>query len=114
LDVIHHAAQVPCRAVLFDTYSKADGNLWSHLPIRELAPLISTIRATGLQVVLGGSLSGESVVLACGLDPDYIAVRGAACRHSRNGPVDLDRVRALADLVHGTSGDRRGCSKCGR
>jgi (5-formylfuran-3-yl)methyl phosphate synthase len=114
LDIIHRAAQVPCRAVLFDTYSKADGNLWSHLSVRELTPLISRIRATGLQVVLGGSLSGESAALACGLDPDYIAVRGAACRGSRNGPVDLDRVRALADLVHGTSRDRNGSSKCGR
>jgi (5-formylfuran-3-yl)methyl phosphate synthase len=102
LDIIHRAAEVPCKAVLFDTYSKAAGNLWSHLPIRELAPLISRIRVAGLQIVLGGSLSGESVALACGLDPDYIAVRGAACRGSRSGPVDLERVRALAHLVHGT------------
>jgi (5-formylfuran-3-yl)methyl phosphate synthase len=113
-DIVHQAAQLPCKAVLFDTYSKADGNLWSHLPIRELTPLISRIRTAGLQVVLGGSLSGESVALACGLDPDYIAVRGAACRGSRSGPVDLGRVRALADLVHGASSDRSVSADYGR
>jgi (5-formylfuran-3-yl)methyl phosphate synthase len=98
-EIIHRAVEVPCKAVLFDTHTNTGDSLFSHLTSGELASLIARIRQLGLLVVLGGSLSGDSVVAACELEPDYVAVRGAACRGSRNGPVDLGRVQELADLV---------------
>jgi (5-formylfuran-3-yl)methyl phosphate synthase len=98
-EIIQRATEIPCRAVLFDTFHKAGGNLLSYFPPRELAPWITQIRDAGLQVVLGGRLCEQSAAVACRLQPDYIAVRGAVCRGSRNGPVDLQLVRTLASLA---------------
>lgn len=98
--IVDQSAGLGCRAVLFDTHTKSGGNLFSYLPVNQLKRLVATIRAAGQQVVLGGSLQRQAITIACGLSPDYIAVRGAACRGNRNGSVDLDRVRSLNELLH--------------
>ena len=98
-EIIRRAAELPCKAVLFDTYAKGGGNLFSHLPPVELGQLVAQIRDAGLLVVLGGSLAGDAIDQACVFEPDYIAVRGAACRGARTGPVDLQFVCRLAEQV---------------
>jgi (5-formylfuran-3-yl)methyl phosphate synthase len=98
-EIIRRAAELSCKAVLFDTYAKAGGNLFSHLPSVELGQLVAEIRDAALLVVLGGSLAGNAIDQACVFEPDYIAVRGAACRGARTGPVDLQLVRRLAEQV---------------
>ncbi len=116
LEIIQQAAGLRCQAVLFDTYDKSGGNLFAYLPTDQLERLVAMIRDAGLQVVLGGSLAGQAVTTACQLAPDYIAVRGAACRGTRNGPVDLERVRSLTALLHASAvfssslQDRLGCN----
>jgi uncharacterized protein (UPF0264 family) len=56
-------------------------------------------RQAGLLVVLAGSLSADSIPAALALEPDYVAVRGAACAGSRLSGVEEDRVRELTELV---------------
>jgi uncharacterized protein (UPF0264 family) len=57
------------------------------------------VRAAGLLVVLGGSLSRETIPAAVAMAPDYIAVRGAVCRSTRTGTLDADLVRSFSELV---------------
>ncbi|MCL4207001.1 MAG: hypothetical protein KJ000_31345 [Pirellulaceae bacterium] len=102
-EIIHRAAEVSCKAVLFDTYTKSGGHLFSHLPPAELGHLVTQIRDAGLMVVLGGSLAGDAIDRAVDFAPDYVAVRGAACRGSRTGPVDLELVRRLAEHLRRAS-----------
>jgi (5-formylfuran-3-yl)methyl phosphate synthase len=99
LEIIHQAARLRCQAILFDTHDKSGGNLFAYLPTDQLKRLVAMIRRAGQQVVLGGSLEGQAITTACRLRPDYIAVRGAACRGSRRGSVDLERVRSLIALL---------------
>jgi hypothetical protein len=101
-EIIRRAAEVSCKAVLFDTYTKSGGNLFSHLPPVELGHLVTQIRDAGLMVVLGGSLSGDAIDRAVDFAPDYVAVRGAACRGARTGPVDLELVLRLAEQLRRT------------
>jgi uncharacterized protein (UPF0264 family) len=100
-DVVYHAMRLGCGAVLFDTFRKGQGNLLERMGLDELTRLSRFLRASGLRVVFGGSLGEESIPSVLSLQPDYVAVRGAACRQGRNGTVDLMLVRRLAALVHG-------------
>jgi len=100
-EVIHQALLTRCGVVLFDTCIKANGNLFTHIPQEQLLRMITDIRSAGLSVVLGGSLDETSIVNAHGLQPDYVAVRGAACRGTRTGAIDLQRVRRLSALLRG-------------
>jgi uncharacterized protein (UPF0264 family) len=104
------AIDLGCRAVLVDTYSKtregakAGPDVFDFLPPTRLAPIIDQARAAKMRVVLGGSLTLASLPRALELEPDYIAVRGAACREDRLGELDTSRVRQLADCIRsGTS-----------
>jgi uncharacterized protein (UPF0264 family) len=98
-EIVCLAADLGCGAILFDTYLKSGSNLFTHLGSRDLGDLIAEIRQRGMQVVLGGSLAGPSIIQACGLNPDYIAVRGAACRGSRTGTLDPSKVRELSQTI---------------
>jgi uncharacterized protein (UPF0264 family) len=101
--VIGHAAQVGCRAVLFDTYEKSSGNLFDALPGAKLSSYIAEIRELNMIVALAGSLDEQSVPIAASYAPDVIAVRSAACRDGRHGVVEQEKVRCLAQLIRGTA-----------
>jgi len=97
--ILMQVAGMRCGAVLFDTHTKTGGDLFDHIPRAELGRRIADIRASGRLVVLGGSLRGASIARARDLGPNYIAVRAAACRDTRTGPIDLGRVRELSEAV---------------
>ena len=99
--VIDQAARTGCGAVLFDTRGKRQGDLLDHLSLVQLSPLVARVRRHGMRLVLAGSLAPGSMAAALALRPDYVAVRGAACRGGRTGRIDLQRVRALRELVCG-------------
>jgi (5-formylfuran-3-yl)methyl phosphate synthase len=105
-EIIDQAKRLACGAVLLDTRGKQQGDLLDHLSVAQLAPLVARIRQHALRVVLAGSLGPASIVAALELRPDYIAVRRAACRAGRTSRIELDRVRALSRMIHG-SGRRR-------
>jgi hypothetical protein len=97
--VIEDAASLRCGVVLFDTYDKTRGGLLDYLPLPELCRLTSQSRRAGLRVVLGGGLCPATIPHVLPLQPDYIAVRGAACRYGRTGDLDAALVRELCNLL---------------
>jgi uncharacterized protein (UPF0264 family) len=98
-DVVHHAAQTGCAAILVDTYEKTGRSLLDHLSTDALRRLIADAKGRGMKIVLGGSLGHNAIRRVAALDPDFVAVRGAVCRNGRSGEIDQTLVRRLADLL---------------
>lgn len=98
-DVIEHAVRAHCGAVLFDTYDKQQGCLLDHFDLNELQRLSASVRRHALRVVFAGSLHAQSISEVLHLRPDFVAVRGAACREGRVGRVDRLCVRELAQVI---------------
>lgn len=106
--VIDVGSRLGCRIVLLDTFHKEGGHLLDHLPLAEVADLSRRTRAHGMSLVLAGSLTRALIPQVLPLAPEFVAVRGAACRENRRGVVDAELVRALAnDLSPGAPGIRR-------
>jgi uncharacterized protein (UPF0264 family) len=87
--------------LLVDTYDKSRGGLLDVWPIDGLREFVAAARDTRMLIVLGGSLSIESLPDVLALQPDYVAVRGAACAGHRAGSLDPQRVRELVCIVCG-------------
>jgi (5-formylfuran-3-yl)methyl phosphate synthase len=98
-EIVAVAARCGCGAVLVDTYVKAGATLLDLGAALPLAPLIESARDLGLKIVLGGGLGHESIPRVLALRPDYVAVRGAACRGARTDAVDGTLVRGLKQLL---------------
>jgi uncharacterized protein (UPF0264 family) len=105
-DVIRHGSGVGCTALLVDTFIKGRGDLFTHLTRHELEELLAAARDRCWLTVLGGSLSAEAVPSAAELGPDYLAVRGAACRGGRSGVLDPERVHHLAAALRAARSSR--------
>jgi uncharacterized protein (UPF0264 family) len=98
-NVLASARAVGCAAVLFDTFEKSGGSLIDHLGLPRLKRLIADSREAGLLAVVAGGLGADEIRQVLPLAPDYVAVRGAACRGDRSGHLDSKRVRRLVELV---------------
>lgn len=98
--VLAHAKQVGCGAMLLDTFDKSQGSLMQHCTTVELTQLFITVQRNGLQCVVAGSLGLGEIAQLLPLAPDYVAVRGAACIGDRTGRLHAERVRHLAAVVH--------------
>lgn len=94
-DVLAAAQELGCVALLIDTWDKASGTLVDHLSARDLAAVAEQTRAAGLLFALAGSLRIEHLPLVLAAQPDYVAVRGAACRGGRTGTIDERAIQAL-------------------
>ena len=97
--IIEAAAGLRCGVVLFDTFDKQHGGLLDHLSYQELGHLTDQARQAGLRVVFGGGLCRMTIPQVLSLQPDYVAVRGAACRCRRTGDLDTALVRQLHAVV---------------
>ncbi|MCC7193181.1 MAG: hypothetical protein IT444_10415 [Phycisphaeraceae bacterium] len=92
----HHRAA----GFLIDTAVKDGAGLFDWLTSRELSTLITAARKADILVALAGSLAGESLEKALQLEPDIVAVRGAACPDgAREKTIECSCVRALATRV---------------
>lgn len=100
-DVIRVGRDLGCRALLFDTFDKSRGSLFDHLSIDEVARLSEQSRVAGMMVVLAGSLCLQAFDDAISLRPDYLAIRGDACRGGRLGTLDRARVERWVELLAG-------------
>jgi uncharacterized protein (UPF0264 family) len=99
-DVCAFACERHFGAFLLDTCGKDGSTLldWCSLP--ELIEMRQRCRGSGVPVALAGSLGVEQMGALRPLDPDWFAVRGAACRGGRRtAPIDAGRVRRLVDLL---------------
>ena len=94
-DVLEFAVEAGCVALLVDTYQKSSGDLFSSLGNQSLRNLLEQARRQRLMTVLAGSLRGNAYDAALALQPDYVAVRGAACATKRTAQIDGERVRQL-------------------
>jgi uncharacterized protein (UPF0264 family) len=88
--------------LLLDTWGKDGSTLLDWLSVADLYRLRRRCRADGVQLALAGSLGAEQIAALLPVQPDWFAVRGAACRDGRrSAAVDAAAVRRLASLVGG-------------
>jgi len=99
--VLAAAAECSIKLLLLDTCDKRAGRLLDHLPLPELARLITAAHERGIAVVLAGSLTLEMFHQLLPLTPRYLAVRGAACRAGRTSAIDASLVKQLAATLPG-------------
>jgi (5-formylfuran-3-yl)methyl phosphate synthase len=99
-EVLSRGESLGCRALLVDTFDKLAGSLGRHISPADLQRLIWAARGAQLICVVAGGLGPREIDDVLPLGPDYIGVRGAACRGGRTGQLDAASVRRLADLVH--------------
>jgi uncharacterized protein (UPF0264 family) len=104
-DVCAFALSRPGGVLLLDTFQKAPATrtpprLLDLLPVQKLSLYCVLCRERGVRVALAGSLGPGEVARLLPLGPDWVAVRGAACRGGRReAAVDAGRVRELARLL---------------
>jgi uncharacterized protein (UPF0264 family) len=97
--IVSQAARLGCWGVLFDTYHKSAGDLFRWLPVTQLRRHIDIARCDGLAVALAGSLDQQNIFTALRLRPEVVAVRSAVCRGGREGDVDEEKVKRLAQII---------------
>jgi uncharacterized protein (UPF0264 family) len=104
-DEIHSTAlDIGCRVVLIDTWDKTSGSLFDHWPLEELRFFVDRVRRSGnFMIVLAGSLTGANLLRAAELQPNLVAVRGAACDTGRTSTVSQKRVSKLRMLLESAS-----------
>jgi (5-formylfuran-3-yl)methyl phosphate synthase len=91
-----------CAGLLFDTWDKS----WRTGIDLACKPWIDEARASGRFVALAGGLDVQAIHRVAALEPDIIAVRGAACRGGdRLAAVDPVRVARLAQAVRGSTAE---------
>jgi uncharacterized protein (UPF0264 family) len=94
------AAQLPARLLLVDTFDKRAGDLLEAISRESLLELIDYAREARVRLALAGSLDAAAIEALLPHAPEYIGVRGAACRGGRDGTIEIARVKALASVVH--------------
>jgi uncharacterized protein (UPF0264 family) len=99
-DVLARAPSLGCGAVLLDTFDKTSGSLGRYLSRAALERFVAAARTANLVCVVAGGLGRQEIADILPLVPHYVGVRGAAASGGRTGPLDANRVRQLAELVH--------------
>lgn len=105
-DVIDFACSLSQPVLLIDTCCKDQtmhgrrATLTDWMPQPWIAAAIDRLHAAGGRIALAGSLTLDDIDRLRCLDPDWIAVRGAACDGSdRAAEVDAERVRQIKTLL---------------
>ena len=93
------AAQLPARLLLVDTFDKRTGNLLETVSRETLQELMEHAQESHVRLALAGSLDAVAIEALLPHAPDYIGVRGAACRGGREGAIEISRVKSLALLL---------------
>jgi (5-formylfuran-3-yl)methyl phosphate synthase len=97
--VLSAANEFGCPALLIDTWTKTAGSSFAHWAQESMLPFVERSRRHRLRIVLAGSLGTTQIPQAMALDPDLIAVRGAACEYGRDSVVSHEKVMQLKQLV---------------
>lgn len=99
-DVLDWAVGHGAAGILIDTAAKDGSHLFDWVSLPTLAAWIARARRCGLLVALAGSLRGQPFEHAIDLEPDIVAVRGAACVcGDRRDRVTRRCVARLAKLI---------------
>jgi hypothetical protein len=94
-DVLSFASDAHSPYILVDTFSKHGATLFDVWTSGDLDAFVDSASAAHIGVVLAGSLRLADVPLARKFQPDFIAVRGAACRGGRDGVLDAAAIEQL-------------------
>jgi len=86
-------------AFLIDTAVKDGSTLLDWIAPAALAQLRFELGDAGVPVALAGSLDEATIRTLGPLQPDWFAVRGAACTGGRSGTVCSDRVGRLKAVI---------------
>ena len=86
--VLAAARRLSCRAVLVDTFDKVGPGLTQLWSRAELQSFADAVRDHQLMLVLAGKITATDFDMLLPLEPDYLAVRGAACSADRTGQLD--------------------------
>lgn len=81
--VVDFASANGWQVLLVDTWRKDGTTLLDWLSLGELASLRRQCRASEIRIALAGSLGVEEIEQLRRLEPDWFAVRGAACREGQ-------------------------------
>jgi uncharacterized protein (UPF0264 family) len=99
-DVCAFACAQRWGAFLIDTWGKDGTTLLDWLSADDLSAVKACCRSAGVPIALAGSLGAAQISRLRPLEPDWFAVRGAACHGSRRTlTIDAGRVRRLVDLL---------------
>ncbi|MBM3994762.1 MAG: hypothetical protein FJ303_11500 [Planctomycetes bacterium] len=104
-DVLALACHHPGSMLLVDTHCKDRGRgtgrptMLDWLSVAEVESMCALARQAGVRIALAGSLGLEEISRLLPAQPDWFAVRGAACESGdRESSVSAERVRRLAKL----------------
>lgn len=105
-EVVEFARAWPGAAFLLDTFVKDSSpgtsrpSLLSWLSVVRVTELCRSLHEADVRVALAGSLDAEGITVLRCAEPDWFAVRGAACAGGqRGGCVEARRVRVLVSLL---------------
>ncbi len=99
-EVYEHLLGIGQRVLLLDTFEKDGRSLLDWLDQATIEQLVTRCRTAGVRVALAGSLGFDEIRALKRLQPDWFAVRGAACQgRQRNTAIDAGRVRQLVELI---------------
>src|SRR5262249_39817564 len=100
-DVCKFAIENAAGAFLIDTWQKDDSTLLDWLTLSEIGKLRTFCRSAAWPIALAGSLGLAEIRTLLPLQPDWFAVRGAACQsRQRGGVIDEGKVRQLVDAIN--------------
>jgi uncharacterized protein (UPF0264 family) len=111
-EVIAFACRTPGNVLLLDTHCKDPDTLTKDrrptlldwLAPEEIVALCRQCHGAGVRVALAGSLGLAEIEALRSAEPDWFAVRGAACKGGdRQGTVDADQVRRLVEFLANTT-----------
>jgi (5-formylfuran-3-yl)methyl phosphate synthase len=86
-------------AFLIDTHDKDGRTLLHHFSVAEINALTDRCRSADVPVALAGSLGLAEIDRLHEVNPDWFAVRGAACEGGRGGTISSRRVRQLKEAL---------------
>ena len=105
-EVFALASAHPGSVLLLDTHCKEAGilgkqrpTLLDWLPRPWIEDLCARCHAADVKIAIAGSLGRPEIGALADARPDWFAVRGAVCDGDRHGTVQLEKVRALVNLV---------------
>jgi uncharacterized protein (UPF0264 family) len=100
-DVCRHACKLGHAVFLLDTWQKDGTTLLDWITKSELKQLRDECREARVKIALAGRLGFAEIDALLSLQPDWFAVRGAACRRGeRTEVIDREKLGRLVELVH--------------
>ena len=100
MEVVETTAEMGGIAVLVDTFEKSRGNVFEHLGVHNLEQIRHRARRLGMAFVLAGSLGIEDLETVKRINPDYVGIRGAACRgRARGNAISQTLLKRFRDQL---------------